>query len=229
MRDDKYLKKKQLFATATLEGDDYHSLLDKATIIVDEALSGLHFISGLRLSFKEEDLRVKQTSQGGKPSEPVEIGSAPFVHKDLKVWYNIGDTTELISKMELIRSGEKQSVLTSALAHYRIAVSSTNPYQAIESLFSCISVVARDMNQITDPNKNTDSKHLKKALKQIVSEPEAIFYKKFNDFHGERSAGTHGRVNIMDPAEIAQLRNHVKEVNSWCRRLLIQFIHDNTS
>jgi hypothetical protein len=62
--------------------------------------------------------------------------------------------------MEQIRSGDKQSVLGSALAHYRIAVSSINPYQAIESLFSCISVIARDKNQITNPAHRIATSHL---------------------------------------------------------------------
>ncbi|MGH9982623.1 MAG: hypothetical protein ACRD8W_01555 [Nitrososphaeraceae archaeon] len=229
IHDDKYLNKKQLFATTVLEGDDYHYLLDKATIMIDEALSGLYFISGLRLSFKEEDIRVKQSNREGRPSESVEIGSTPFIYKDLELWYNIGDTTELISKIEQIRSGDKQSVLASALAHYRIAVSSINPFQAIENLFSCISVIARDKNQITNPNENTGTIHLKKALKPIVGEAEDIFNEKFGKFYGERSAGTHGRVNILDPAAVTQVRKHVKEVNSWCDRLLIAFIHENTN
>lgn len=112
IHNDKYLNEKQLFATTVLEGDDYHYLLDKATVMIDEALSGLYFISGLRLSFKEEDIRIKQSNQGGRPSEPVEIGITAFIHKDLELWY---DATELISDMEQIRSGDKQSVLVSSL------------------------------------------------------------------------------------------------------------------
>ncbi len=74
MHEDIYLNEKQLFATTLMEGDHYHYLLDKATVMIDEALSGLYFISGLRLSFKEEDIRIKKSNQGGRPSEPVEIG-----------------------------------------------------------------------------------------------------------------------------------------------------------
>lgn len=185
MHNDKYLNEKQLFATTVLEGDDYHYLLDKATVMIDEALSGLYFISGLRPSFKEEDIKIKQSNQGGRPSEPVEIGITAFIHKDLELWYDVGDAIELMSDMEQIRSGDKQSVLASALAHYRIAVSFINPYQAIERLFSCISVIARDKNQITNPAHRIATSHLRKVLKPIVRETEDNFNTKFDCFYRE--------------------------------------------
>ena len=70
--------------------------------------------------------------------------------------------------MEQIRSGDKQSVLVSALAHYRFAVSSINPYQAIASLFSCISVIARDKNQITNPTHRIAISHLADTWNSII-------------------------------------------------------------
>ncbi len=118
----------------------------------------------------------------------------------MELWRHVGDVTELISDMEQIRSGNKRPILAVRYAHYRIAVSSINPYQTIESLFSSISVIARDKNHITNPVHKITTYHLKKVLKPIVRETEDNFNTKFDCFYRERSEGTHGRVNILNPA-----------------------------
>ncbi|MFL6318423.1 MAG: hypothetical protein ACJ71K_09245 [Nitrososphaeraceae archaeon] len=117
------------------------------------------------LSLRRDDIRLLEYSETGA-SYPPKIGPK-MVSSSITFWYRIGedDTKEIISKMQSIKA-DKKYVFDNALKYYRVAVCSVNPYQAIESFFSCVHSIIRDNIGKTN---NVSQGDLENGLLQVVS------------------------------------------------------------
>jgi hypothetical protein len=138
------------------------------------------------------------------------------------------DPQTTLQNIASIKAANKKEVLDLALAYYKIS-EYTNPLR-IESLFSCMTVLARDLDYkrpdghvYTSDLKNS----IKNALRQRTSNfDESQFDKDWEDFYSdERCSIAHGKGSRL--IDIRTLGEHGKIVNTvggWAREMIYYYI-----
>jgi hypothetical protein len=224
MYDDPDLKRKQLFGSIVIEGQEESVVRNKARILIDDALSKLHLVHGHPLFPIVDDTRIVEHTDGTIPNAP-NVGRQEWVYSSLSMWFGIGEdkTETLLSQMDNIKP-EKEITLDISLAYYRLGVCSINPYQAIESFFSSASAIVREKTNGRTPERS----ELKDALFREVGPNMTDFGRRFNRYYGERrSAATHGGIHPLLSDEIDEAQKDAADLKLWVKKLLISFIESN--
>jgi hypothetical protein len=217
--DDPFLKRKQLFGTRAVEGDRLVAE-EKAVVMIDEALTKLHLLHLFPLSLMRYDIRIMTHDDSRFPQVGPQRVSVEFTD-----WYRIGEdqTSKILSNLENIKP-EKKHLLDIILSSFRVALCSLNPYQAIESYFSCVTSITRENLGL----QNIEQHHLEEELRKAVGYKVIDFDTKFKRYYGKRrSAASHGHVNILDPTEIVNARYDAGDLKLWTRGLIISFLDNN--
>ena len=133
-------------------------------------------------------------------------------------------TPQILSKLENIKP-EKKDLLDIILSSFRVALCSLNPYQAIESYFSCVTSIVRENLGL----QNIEQHHLKEELQKAIGHRVIDFDNKFTRYYGKRRSycPSHGHVNILDPTEIDNARYDAGELKLWTRELIISYLDNN--
>lgn len=136
---------KRFLGSVILLGDR-DSIKEMALELIDTALTKLMFASGMDLRINDSDyyitpleahVPVHSSLIGGKSIHRVGSTSTHM--------YRIGEdrTKSILASMSSVKHDKKNSS-DKALNIYRVGVKSDNPYQAIETFFSCMETIARE-------------------------------------------------------------------------------------
>lgn len=221
---------RRFVGSITLEGER-DSLIDKATELIDRALTKLIFASGRALRLNDIDYYLTPANIVNKTAVPNisrENGTIHRVTNSLIVKYNIGEerTKTLLSDIQSLEPRKKEA-LDKALGIYRVAKESSNYLQAIDTYFSCIQAIVREDTGLSDLSTG----NLENALKDIVGN-EKDFKQNFDKFWGKyRSGGSHGHLDLSHRPLVQDAKNDASQVDEWSRKSIEYYInkHKNTS
>ena len=138
------------------------------------------------------------------------------------------DPSTTLSKIESL-SARKQEVLDLALAYYKLG-EYANPLR-IESFFSCMTVLTRDLLN-RSPNGYVDTRELKKSIRDVLRQrisnfDESQFDQDWTDcYSDERCYIAHGRGSkLIDPRTSLEYDKIVNIVGGWARDVIYYYIN----
>jgi hypothetical protein len=148
--------------------------------------------------------------------------------KSIHKWSYISkDPNATLSKMESL-SAEKQEVLDLALAYYKLG-EYANPLR-IESFFSCMTVIVRDLLN-RNPNDDVYTSEIRNKIKDIFRQAnsrfdESQFDQDWKSFYSaERCSISHGKGSkLIDVRTLAEHEKIVNTVGSWAREVIYYYI-----
>jgi hypothetical protein len=188
--------------------------------MIDRAVSKLCYIYGKRISMMADEIYITDLA---KPSEEM-------VRGEFRLLRDIGMDSVQDARFSKLKNLDpsKQELISKALGLYRIALSSDNPFKAIDSYFSCIHALLKDKFNPISPDSD-----LKKGLRFVLSRriknfDEQEFYDKFGRWYGIwRSNSTHGDLDVSDHKFEDQAHKDLIEVKIWTGELLDEFLTKN--
>jgi hypothetical protein len=223
---------KRFVASTIVEGNTY-TVVSKAKETIEDAITKLTLTSGLALKLDDSYCYLTPKKESGISGIP-SIGGEGFrrrVTSSLTLWYGIGedDTNALLSKMDTIKA-EKKELFNRALKHYRIAVSSPNPFQEIVSYFSAVSIITSATQNKEKPDKSDLREALKCVAELTSKESKKAFNKAVDKYYEiDRTVAAHGTldIDVLDAAKIKETNIDAKNLKLWVRKLLIRYLNDN--
>lgn len=210
-------REKQIVGTVIINGDEGQAAIKEARQIIDRAVTKLSFI------YERKHISIVNNIYVVDLANP----SVTKVQGELILLFDVGmDRIQerRFSKLETF-DPNKKDVLSKVLGLYRNALNSQNPFSAIETLFSCVEAVIKDMYS---PNFE-----LKDGLKDILTDRdknfnEEEFYKKYGIYYGKRRCdSTHGNLDVSDHNIQEQGIIDLNEFKRWAWKVLDEFIIRN--
>lgn len=138
------------------------------------------------------------------------------------------DPNTSLSKMESLGPG-KQEVLDLALAYYKLG-EYANPLR-IESFFSCMTVMARELLN-KKPSDKVDTPELKNSIKNVLRQRHSKFDESQFDndwktcYSDERSSIAHGRGSkLIDIRTSVEYDKIVNMVGGWARDVIYYYLN----
>lgn len=182
----------------------------------------------MELNLNDSDYYLTPVSDANERTIPKiskENGTIRRVINSLVVKNRIGgDKTKFVlSDIQSQSQSAKKVALDKALGIYRVAKESGNPFQAIDTYFSCIHTIVRENIGISE----LASSDLENALKCVVGD-ERDFKKSFDKYWGRyRSGGTYGLFDLMNKSLVEDAKKDSSHVEQWTRKLIVDYINRN--
>lgn len=204
--------------TIYLEADDELKAKTEALLKVDKSLSKICFAYNTEALIKNDGLYfIDLTNSPSK--ERVE---SRFM---MRWGYLAEPSRDTLSKIDSIIESKKD-ILDLALAYYRLG-HYNNPLR-IESFFSCLTVIIRELSNNSYVSTNT----LKEKTKSILQNRNGKFDEnKFNReweecYADERCSIAHGHASkLVNVSKSNEYERMVSIVGSWTREVLYYFIN----
>lgn len=219
----------RLVASIIVQGK-HDTVKSEAIELIENALTKLIFTSGLALKLNDNDYYLTPQKESSISQIPrIDAEAEGFKHRFSKTgnfWYKVGedDTKSILSKIELLKP-ENQENFNTALKHYRVAICSLNPFQAIEAYFACITILTKEILNI---EKKVKKPHIRKALKENLIRIPKDFDRDFDTYWDkDRMTAAHGSLDILDPVQMEEAQKHALNLKQWTRQFLINYLNNN--
>lgn len=206
--------------SVSMEANDETKAKLEALQKIDKALSKVCFAYNTEAMIKKDGLYVVDITNSPN-RERVE---SRFIMR----WSYLAEPPgEVLSKLGSI-IGNKKDVLDLALAYYRLG-HYNNPLR-IESFFSCLTVLIRDLSS----SQYISTSILKEETKAILRKRNSQFDdNKFDKdwtecYADERCSIAHGHGSkLIDVSKSSEYDKMVNTVSHWTRTVIYHFIHTN--
>jgi hypothetical protein len=211
-----HVRENQPVGTVTIHGNEIQAAIKEAKQVIDRAVNELCYICEKSISMTNNLYIVDQAN-------PRVTG----VQGEFVLMRDIGmdSIQDKRSSMLKMFDPNQKEILNKVLGLYKNGLNSLNPFNAIETFFSCIQAILNDM---FFPGCD-----LKKGLKDILSSRnknfnEKEFYNKFAVYYGKtRSQSTHGNLDVSDHRIQEQTVNDLREFKIWTWEVLDEFVTRN--
>jgi hypothetical protein len=207
--------------TVIVDGGRQEEALDQGKHLIDKSLAKICFSYNTEASIDISGSYVKDLSIANS----LERLSKSIV---LRWSHRKEDPQTTLSNIASIKAADKKEVLDLALAYYKIS-EYANPLR-IEALFSCMTVLARDLGyKRSDGYVNTCN--LKKSIKDVLHQrtsnfDETQFDQDWRSFYSdERCNISHGKGSkLINIRTLGEHKKIVDTVGGWAREMIYYFI-----
>lgn len=216
-----HYRENQRIGSAIVEADKQSDADKEAAYQINRALAKICFAYNTEASIDESGFYYKDLSK--EPS-----GERVATSLGIRWSYVKEEPQTTLSNIDSITSTDRLATLELALAYYKQG-EYANPLR-IESFFSCMTVMARDLLS-KKPNDDVKTGELKKSIKTALQQTgnnfdESQFDKDWIAFYSdERCSIAHGRGSkLIDPRKLAEYDRIVNTVGGWARDVIYYYI-----
>lgn len=213
---------KERVGTVIIDTGSKEEALDQGKHLIDKSLARICFAHNTEASINLNCSYVKDLSVTDS-MERVRNSVVLRWSGPLKT-----DPQTTLKNIASIKAAHNNELLDLALAYYKIS-EHANPLR-IESLFSCMTVLARDLGY-KRPDGYVYTNNLKKSIMDVLRQrtsnfDEPKFAKDWDDFYSdERCSISHGKGGkLIDIRTLGEHERIVKAVGGWAREMIYYFI-----
>jgi hypothetical protein len=218
-----HYRESERVASSSLETNDESQAKLQALQKTDKSLSKICFAYNTEALIKKDGLYLVDLTNTPN-SERIESNFT------VRVGYLSENSQSTLSKIDSI-TGNKKDTLDLALAYYRLG-NYDNPLR-IESFFSCLTVLIRDLSNLSN-KAHVPTSMLREQTKLILRKrnsqfDENKFYREWEEcYANERCSIAHGHGSkLIDVSKSNEYETMVSTVGFWTREVIYYFINAN--